>query len=149
MHLFWTLVNWPSRLILSRHQALVATSILVAVRVAVLVAGASVWLRHVLSETGVATSSSCCDLFSLKLTLRQLTDVAAFWSLQLMSRQPGFVATSIMYNCCRDNLMLSRPLLFAIVVTTTSVVAALSSVELLSRQLSPCKLMSQLLLMQC
>ena len=39
-------------LILSRHQALVATSVVVSV----FVAGASVWLRHVLSETGVATS---------------------------------------------------------------------------------------------
>ena len=45
-------MNWPSRLILSRHQVLVATSVLVAV----LVVGVSVLLRHVLSEAGVATA---------------------------------------------------------------------------------------------
>ena len=55
---------------LSRHRALIATFVLVAV----LVAGASVWLRHVLSEAGVAIGSSCRDLFSLKLMSRQLTD---------------------------------------------------------------------------
>ena len=123
MHSFWTLVNWPSRLILSRHRALVATSILVEVLVAGLVAGliagASVLLRHVLSEGGVATACSCCDLFSLKLTSRQLIDAVTFWSLQLLSQQPGVVATSSKYNCCRDILMLSRPQVLAMDVATT------------------------------
>ena len=110
-------------------------------------------LRHVLSEAGVATSCSCCDLFSSHLMSRQLIDVATFWSLQLLSRQPGVVATSFLHNCCRDILMLSLPLLCIIVVATSGccrdlfssqlmsrqpgVVATLSSVELLSRQLSP------------
>ena len=121
---FWTLVNWPSRLILSRHRALITTSVLVAVLVvglvAILVAGAFVLLRHVLSEGGVVTACSCRDLFSLILTSRQLIDVATFWSLQLLSRQPGVVATSSLYNCCRDILMLSRPLLCTIAVATAS-----------------------------
>ena len=103
------------------------TSVLVAGLIAVLivglvtglVAGASVLLRHVLSEGGVATACSCRDLFLLKLTLRQLIDVATFWSLQLFSRQPGVVATSSLSNCCHDNLMLSRPLLLANDVATT------------------------------
>ena len=76
-------------------------------------------LRHVLSEGGVATACSCRDLFSLKLTSRQLIDVATFWSLQLLSRQPGVVATSSMYNCCRDIMMLSRPQVLAMAVATT------------------------------
>ena len=76
-------------------------------------------LRHVLSECGVATACSCRDLFSLKLTSRQLIDVATFWSLQLLSRQPGVVATSSLYNCCLDILMLSRPQVLAMDVATT------------------------------
>ena len=68
-------------------------------------------LRHVLSEGGVATACSCRDLFSLKLTSRQLIDVATFWSLQFLSRHPDVVATSSLYNCCRDNQVLSRPYL--------------------------------------
>ena len=146
--LFWTLVNWPSRLILSRHGALVATSVLVAGLFAILVAGASVLLRHVLSEGGVVTACSCRDLFSLKLTSRQLIDVATFWSLQLLSRHPDVVATSSLYNCCRDILMLSRPLLCTIVVATSCCCRDLFSVQLMSRHLSPFKLMSQLLQMQ-
>ena len=92
---------------LSRHRALVATSVLVAVLVvglvAGLVAGASVLLRHVLSEGGVATTCSCRDLFSV----------------QLLSRHPDVVATSSLYNCCRDILMLSRPQVLAMDVATT------------------------------
>ena len=108
---------------LSRHRALVATSVLVAVLVAGLVAGlvvgASMLLRHVLSEGGVVTGCSCRDLFSLKLTSRQLIDVATLWSLQLLSRHPDVVATSSLYNCCRDILMLSRPQVLAMDVATT------------------------------
>ena len=52
MHFFLDFSYWPNMLILSRHQALVATSVVVSV----LVAGASVWLRHVLNEAGVATA---------------------------------------------------------------------------------------------
>ena len=115
MHFFLDFSNWPSRLILSRHGALVATSVLVAI----LVAGTSVLLRHVLSEGGVATACSCRDLFSCKLTSRQLIDVAKFWSLQLLSRQPRVVVTSSLYNCCRDILMLFRPQVFTIVVAKT------------------------------
>ena len=149
-------MKWPSRLILSRHQVLIATSGLVA--------GASVLLRHVLSEASVATACSCRDLFSLQLMSRQLIDVATFWSLQLLSRQPGVVATSILHNFCHNILMLLRPLLCTIAVATSGCcrdlfssqwmsrqsgfVATLSSVELLSRELSPFKLMSQLLQMQ-
>ena len=58
---------------------------LVAGLVADLVAGL-VLLRHVFSEGGVATACSCRDIFSVKLTSRQLIDVATFWSLQLLSR---------------------------------------------------------------
>ena len=76
-------------------------------------------LRHVLSEGGVATACSCRDLFSLKLTSRQLIDVATFWSLQLLSRQLGVIATSSLYNCFRDILMLSRPQVLAMDVATT------------------------------
>ena len=76
-------------------------------------------LRHVLSEGGVVTTCSCRDIFSLKLTSRQLIDVATFWSLQLLSRQPGVVATSSLYNCCRDIMMLSRPQALAMDVATT------------------------------
>ena len=76
-------------------------------------------LRHVLREGGVATACSCRDLFSLKLTSRQLIDVTTFWSLQLLSPQFGVVATSSLYNCCRDILMLSRQLLCTIVVATS------------------------------
>ena len=36
-----------------------------------------------------------------------------------MSRHPGVVATSFLYNCCRDNLMLSRPRVLEIDVATT------------------------------
>ena len=114
--LFWTLVNWPSRLVLSRHHVLVEG--LVAGIVTGLVAGL-VLLRHVFNEGGVATACFYRDLFSLKLTSRQLIDVVTFWSLQLLSRQPGVVATSSLSNCCRDNLMLSRPLLLANDVATT------------------------------
>ena len=76
------------------------TSVLVAGLVAGLVASLVanlVLLRHVISEGGVATACSCHGIFSVKLTSRQLIDVATFWSLQL----------------------LSRPLLLAIVVATT------------------------------
>ena len=90
------------------------TSVLVVGIVAGLVAGliaGLVLLRHVFSEGGVATACSCRDIFSVKLTLRQLIDVAKLCSLQLLSRQPGNVATSSLHNCCRDILMLSQPLL--------------------------------------
>ena len=142
-------------------------AVLVAGLVPVLVAGASVLLRHVLSEGGVAKACSCRDLFLLKLTSRQLIDAATFWSVQLLSRHPDVVATSSLSKCCRDILMLSRPLLLANDVATTrccrepgvvattrcfrdnqvlsrqpGVVATLSSVELLSLQVSPFKLMS-------
>ena len=90
------------------------TSVLVAGLVADLVL-----LRHVFSEGGVATACSCRDIFSVKLTSRQLIDVATFWSLQLLSRQPGVVTTSSISNCCHDNLMLSRLLLLANDVATT------------------------------
>ena len=92
---------------------------LVAVLVAGLVAGASVLLQHVLSEGGVATACSCRDLFLLKLTSRQLIDVATFWFVQLLSRHPDVVATSSLSNCCRDILMLLRPLLLANDVATS------------------------------
>ena len=78
-------------------------AVLVAGLIAGLVAGASVLLRHVFSEGGVATACSCHDIISVKLTSRQLIDVA----------------TSSLSNCCRDILMLSQPLLLANVVTTT------------------------------
>ena len=94
------------------------TSVLVTGLVAGLVADL-VLLRHVFSEGGVATACSCRHIFSVKLTSRQVIDVATFWSLQLLSRQPGVVATSSISNCCRDNLMSSRPLVLAIVVVTT------------------------------
>ena len=87
------------------------TSVLITCLVAGLIAGLVadlVLLRHVFSEGGVATACSSHDIFSVKLTSRQLIDVATFWSLQLLSRQPGVVATSSISNCCRDNLMLSR-----------------------------------------
>ena len=58
-------------------------------------AGASVLLRHVLSEGGVATACSCRDLFSV----------------QLLSRHPDVVATSSLSNGCRNNQVLSRPYL--------------------------------------
>ena len=74
---------------------------LVADLVAGLVVGL-VLLRHVFNEGGVATAFSCCDIFSVKLTSRQLDDVATFWSLQLLSRQPSVVATSSISNCCGD-----------------------------------------------
>ena len=93
-------------------RALVVTSVLVAGLVAGLVADL-VLLRHVFSESGVATACSCRDIFLVKRTSRQLIDVATFWSLQLLSRQPGVIANSSISNCCRDNLMLSRPLLLA------------------------------------
>ena len=90
------------------------TSVLVAGLVVGLVAdlvaghvAGLVLLRHVFSEGGVATTCSFRDIFSVKLTSRQLIDVATFLSLQLLSRQPGVVATSSISNCCRDNLMLS------------------------------------------
>ena len=98
------------------------TSVLITCLVAGLTAGLVadlVLLRHVFSEGGVATACSCRDIFSVKLTSRQLIDVATFWSLQLLSRQPGVVATSSISNCCCDNLMLSRPLVLEIVVATT------------------------------
>ena len=76
-------------------------------------------LRHVLSEADVTTAYSCRDLFSSQLMSRQLIDVATFWSLQLLSRHSDVVATSSLYNCCRDIRMLSRPLFFAIDVATT------------------------------
>ena len=88
-------MNWPSVLMLLRHQSLVATSVPVAILVAVLVAGASVLLRHVLKAAVVATAWCCRDSHSA----------------QLLSRHPDVVATSSLYNCCRDILMLSRPLL--------------------------------------
>ena len=125
------------------------TSVLVVGIVAGLVAGLVVGLvadlvagliadlvlfRHIFSEGGVATACSCRDIFLVKLTSRQLIDVATFWSLQLLSRQPGVITTTSLCNCCRDLLMLSRQLLCIIVVAT-------SSVELLSRQRSPSKLM--------
>ena len=91
----------------------------VVVLVAVLVAGASMLLRHVLSEGCVATVCSCRDLFLLKLTSRQLIDIATFWSIQLLSRHPDVVAISSLSNFCRDILMLSRPLLLANDVATT------------------------------
>ena len=85
------------------------TSVLVAGLVAGLIADLIaglvadlVLLRHVFSEGGVATTCSCRDIFSVKLTSRQLIDVATFWSLQLLSRQLGVVATSSIRNCCRD-----------------------------------------------
>ena len=134
------------------------TSVLVAGLVAVLVAGASVLLRHVLSPGGVATACSYRDLFLLKLTSRQLIDVATFWSVQLLSRHPDVVATSSLSKCCRDNQVLSQPLLSVNVITTTrccrdlflsaNVVATtrccrdLFSQQMLSRQPSPFKLMS-------
>ena len=64
------------------------TSVLVAGLIAGLVAGLVVdlvLLRHVFSEGGVATACSCRDIFSVKLTSRQLIDVVTFWSLQLLS----------------------------------------------------------------
>ena len=76
-------------------------------------------LRHVLIEGGVATACSCRDIFSLKLTSRQLIDVATFCSLQLLSRHHGDVATSSLNNCCRDIMMLSRPEVLAMDVATT------------------------------
>ena len=90
-----------------------------SVLVAGLVSGASVLLRHVLSEGGVATACSCRDLFLLKLTSRQLIDFVTLWSVQLLSRHPDVVATSSLRKCCRDILMLSRPFLLANVVATT------------------------------
>ena len=98
------------------------TSVLVAGLVIGLVASLVadlVLLRHVFSEGGVATACSCRDIFSVKLTSRQLIDVATFWSLQLLSRQPGVVATSSISNCCRNNLMLSRLILLENDVATT------------------------------
>ena len=92
--------------------------VLVVGIVAGLVAGL-VLLQHVFSEGGVAEACSCRDIFSVKLTSRQLIDVATFWSLQLLSRQPGVVATSSLHNCCRDILMLSRQLLCVNVVVTS------------------------------
>ena len=73
------------------------TSVLVAGLVADFVAGlvtGLVLLRHVFGEGGVATACSCRNIFSVKLTSRQLIDVATSWSLQLLSRQPSVVATS-------------------------------------------------------
>ena len=64
------------------------TSVLVAGLVADLFAGlvvGLVLLRHVFGEGGVAIAFSCRDIFSVKLTSRQLDDVATFWSLQLLS----------------------------------------------------------------
>ena len=90
-------------------------------------------LRHVLSEAGVATACSCRDLFSLQLMSRQLIDVLTFWSLQLLSRQPGVVATSILHNCCHDILMLSRPFLCTIVVATSSLRNGCRDNQVLSR----------------
>ena len=90
-------------------------------------------LRHVLSEGGVATACSCRNLSSSQWMSRQLIHVVTLWSLQLLSRQPGVVATSILHNCCRDILMLSRPLLCTIVVATSRCCRDLFSVQLLSR----------------
>ena len=59
-------------LILSRHQALVATSVVVSV----LVAEAFVWLRHALGETDVAKARCYRNLLFVQLMSRQLTDVA-------------------------------------------------------------------------
>ena len=73
------------------------TSVLVVGLVAGFIAGlvaGLVLLQQVFSEGGVATACSCRDIFSVKLTSRQLNDVATFGSLQLLSRQPGVVATS-------------------------------------------------------
>ena len=98
------------------------TSVLVAGLVVGLVADlvvGLVLLQHVFSEGGVTTACSCRDIFSVKLTSRQLIDVATFWSLQLLSRQPGVVANSSISDCCRDNLMLSRLLLLENDVATT------------------------------
>ena len=69
-------------LLLSRHQALVVTSVVVSVRVA----EAFVWLRHVLREAGVVTAGPCRDLLI---------------SLYLMSRP------SVLCNCCSDSLLTS------------------------------------------
>ena len=73
-------MNWPSVLMLSRHQSLVATSVPVAILVAVLVAGASMLLRHVVKAVVVATAWCCRDIFSV----------------QLLSRHPDVVATSFL-----------------------------------------------------
>ena len=102
--------------------------------VAGLIAGL-VLLRHVFSEGGVATACSCRDIFSVKLTSRQLIDVATFWSMQCLSRQPGVVATSSLYTCCRDLLMLSRQLLCIIVVATSSLSKCCRDNQVLSRPL--------------
>ena len=97
-------MNWPSRLILSRHEVLIATSVLVVV----LVAGVSVLLRHVLSEAGVATSWSCHDILVLAAVVATAWCCRDFHSAQLLSRHPNVVATSSLCNCCRDIMMLSR-----------------------------------------
>ena len=81
------------------------TSVLVVGIVAGLVASLVAGLvlpRHVFN------ACSCRDIFSVKPTSRQLIAVATFCSLQLLSRQPGVVATSSLHNCCHDILMLSR-----------------------------------------
>ena len=71
-------MNWPSVLMLPRHQSLVATFVPVAILVAVLVAGTSVLLRHVVKAAVVATAWCCRDIFSV----------------QLLSRHPDVVVTS-------------------------------------------------------
>ena len=104
-------------------RALIVTSVLVVGIVTDLIAGlvaGLVLLRHVFSEGGVATACSCRNTFSVKLTSRQLIDVATFWSLKLLSRQPDVVTTTSLYICCRDLLMLSRQLLCLLVVATSS-----------------------------
>ena len=68
------------------------------------------------------------------LVSRQLDVVATFYSVQLLSRQPGAVATSVPCSCCRDCFMMSRPQVFVIDVATTRCCRDFLSVELLSRQ---------------
>ena len=126
-------MNWPSVLMLSRHQSLVATSVPVAILVAVLVAGTSVLLRHVLKAAVVATAWCCRDIFLLKRTSRPLgvcsfelfvPDVATSISCRDITSCPcsfqlmvPIVATSI---SCRDiNLSLGNLELVSLDVATS------------------------------
>ena len=82
----------------------------------------------------VATTRCCHDLLFCAIDVATARCCRDFLSVKLLSRHPGVVATSFLWNCCHDNQVLSRPQVFAIDVATARCCRDFLSVELLSRQ---------------
>ena len=83
----------------------------------------------------VATARCCRNLLFCAIVVATTRCCRDLKSSQLMSRQPGVVATSFLWNYCRDNQVFSQPLFFTTAVATTRCCRNLFSLLLLSRPL--------------